>query len=140
MTVLADATAQSDMVGSPGYVRESVRTVLRLEGLAVLAVAAAAYAQTGASWYLFGILFLSPDLSLLAYLGGSRAGAIAYNAVHSYLGPLALLAAGYFGNSYLLPYALIWLAHNGMDRAVGYGLKYASSFGDTHLGFVGRRR
>ncbi len=140
MTVMAGATEQSDIADNSGYVRESVRTILRLEGLAVLAAAVTAYAQTGASWYLFGILFLSPDLSLLAYLGGSRAGAIAYNAVHSYLGPLALLAAAYFGNSYLLPYALIWIGHNGMDRAVGYGLKYASSFGDTHLGFVGKRR
>jgi hypothetical protein len=28
---------------------------------------------------------------------------------------------------------LIWIAHIGVDRALGYGLKYPSSFKDTHL-------
>jgi hypothetical protein len=27
-----------------------------------------------------------------------------------------------------------------MDRMFGYGLKYGTAFGDTHLGRVGRRR
>jgi hypothetical protein len=31
------------------------------------------------------------------------------------------------------------LAHVGMDRAVGYGLKYPTAFGRTHLGVVGRK-
>jgi hypothetical protein len=35
------------------------------------------------------------------------------------------------------PLALIWLAHIGIDRALGYGLKYASGFGFTHLGRIG---
>jgi hypothetical protein len=30
--------------------------------------------------------------------------------------------------------ALIWLAHIGMDRMLGYGLKYSGGFKDTHLG------
>jgi hypothetical protein len=29
--------------------------------------------------------------------------------------------------------ALIWFAHISMDRTVGYGLKYPTSFKDTHL-------
>ena len=33
--------------------------------------------------------------------------------------------------------ALIWIAHIGLDRALGYGLKYATGFGDTHLGHIG---
>ena len=28
---------------------------------------------------------------------------------------------------------LIWLAHIGMDRAIGYGLKYPTNHKDTHL-------
>ncbi len=35
--------------------------------------------------------------------------------------------------------ALVWIAHIGFDRALGFGLKYASRFGDTHLGRTGRR-
>ena len=32
--------------------------------------------------------------------------------------------------------ALIWVAHIGMDRLMGYGLKYPSAFKDTHLQHV----
>ena len=34
--------------------------------------------------------------------------------------------------------SLIWLAHIGMDHALGYGLKYASGFAVTHLGRIGK--
>ncbi len=34
--------------------------------------------------------------------------------------------------------SLIWLAHIGIDRALGYGLKYADGFGFTHLGRIGK--
>lgn len=116
-----------------------VRTLLRMEGLAVLALATAAYAQFGAGWGWFALMFLLPDLSFLAYLAGPRAGAAAYNAAHSYAGPLGLLALGVLGaQPGLLAIALVWCAHIGFDRALGYGLKYASGFGQTHLGRVGR--
>ncbi len=117
----------------------SVLLLLRLEGLAVLSLATAAYAQFGAGWGWFALLFLLPDLSFLGYLAGPRVGALAYNAAHSYVGPLALLAAGILGAMpALLAIALVWCAHIGFDRALGYGLKYASGFGDTHLGPIGR--
>ena len=32
----------------------------------------------------------------------------------------------------------ILIAHTGMDRAAGYGVKLASAFGDTHLGRIGK--
>ena len=32
----------------------------------------------------------------------------------------------------------ILVAHSGMDRLAGYGLKYPGSFHDTHLGRIGR--
>lgn len=56
------------------------RTLLRLEGLAMLAGGVAAFAMLGASWALFAVLFLVPDLSLLGYLANPRAGAHIYNA------------------------------------------------------------
>jgi len=88
---------------------------------------------------MYALLFLVPDLSFAAYLFGPRAGAVAYNTMHSTLGALALAVFGYIaGEPGALLIALIWLAHIGFDRALGYGLKYASAFGDTHLGRVGR--
>ena len=109
------------------------RQLLRLEGLAMLVLAIAAYAALGASWGWFAALFLVPDLSLLGYLAGPRVGAWIYNAGHSLIGP-ALLAA------FAPALAVIWLAHIGFDRALGYGLKYSSAFTATHLGNVGRQR
>ncbi|MDR6535671.1 DUF4260 domain-containing protein [Variovorax soli] len=113
--------------------------MLRLEGLAVLAAAVAAYQYLGASWGAFAMLFLLPDLSFLGYLAGPRVGAAAYNAAHSYIGPVALLTSGLVGERpAVLAFGLIWAAHIGLDRALGYGLKYGSEFGATHLGRIGR--
>ena len=119
----------------------SVRTWLRLEGLAVLVASLFFYRQQSASWLLFAVLFLAPDLSMLGYIAGPRIGAAAYNIVHSYLLPLIFLfVAVLTAHSTLIPYALIWTAHIGFDRLLGYGLKYPSAFGDTHLGRIGNQK
>ena len=111
-----------------------VRLTLHAEGAATAALCVILYAQTGADWRLFALLILAPDLAMLGYIGGTRAGAVAYNAAHSYLAPLALAALGWaVGWPALLPLALVWGAHIGADRALGYGLKYATGFRDTHL-------
>ncbi|KQW61445.1 DUF4260 domain-containing protein [Variovorax sp. Root411] len=116
-----------------------VRALLRAEGAVVLGVALTAYAQFGAGWGVFALWLLAPDLSLLGYVAGPRVGAALYNAAHSYAGPVLLLALGVFA---AMPWAvaggLIWLAHIGLDRALGYGLKYATGFAATHLGRIGR--
>jgi hypothetical protein len=116
-----------------------VRAVLRVEGAAALAAAVALYAHAGFSWPLFALLFLAPDLTMLAYLIGPRAGAFVYNLAHTYAlaAPLAL-AGFYLGSALAAALGLIWVAHIGLDRMLGYGLKYESGFGLTHLGRIGR--
>jgi hypothetical protein len=118
-----------------------VQIFLRLEGLAAAVVSALFYAHTGASWWMFAALWLLPDLSMLGYLGGPKLGARIYNAIHSYVTPATLAATSILlGSSVLLPYALIWINHIGVDRLMGYGLKYPMGFGWTHLGRVGRAK
>lgn len=108
--------------------------LLRAEGVAVFAAATAIYFASGYLWWVFLLLLLAPDLSMLGYLGGPRLGSILYNAVHTLVVPLALtLAAWWLGWTWVVPVGLIWLAHIGMDRAVGYGLKYPDSFKHTHM-------
>lgn len=108
---------------------------LRLEGAAALSLSAYLYARTGQGWLLFALLLLAPDLSMLGYLAGSRAGAAAYNLFHSYALPLALGAyAVALESPPALALALIWTAHIGMDRMLGYGLKLPTGFRHTHLG------
>jgi Domain of unknown function (DUF4260) len=122
-----------------GFASGGVRAVLRLEGAAAFAAAIALYGHAGFSWLLFALLFFSPDLSMLAYLAGPRAGALVYNLVHTYALalPLALIGFG-FGSAVASALGLILVAHIGFDRLLGYGLKYGSAFGDTHLGRIGR--
>ena len=113
--------------------------LLRLEALAVLVVAVLIYGHTSSRWGLFALLFLTPDLSMLGYLAGPRLGAWCYNAVHTYVGPLALVVISWFTDSELhLALGLIWLAHIGFDRLLGYGLKTTEGFGFTHLGRIGK--
>ncbi|HJL19977.1 MAG TPA: DUF4260 domain-containing protein [Sandaracinaceae bacterium LLY-WYZ-13_1] len=110
------------------------RVVLGLEGLAVLAAATAAYVAAGGGWGLYAALFLVPDLGMLAYLAGPRLGAIGYGLTHNYVLPLGLVAAGHaVGAPTLLLAGLVWVAHIGFDRLLGYGIKYGSGFRDTHL-------
>jgi hypothetical protein len=95
------------------------------------------YADHGGSWVVFGVLFFAPDASFAGYLVGPRIGAALYNVAHSYVGPL-ILAAVLLSAGTGLPFALVWAAHIGFDRTLGYGLKYPSAFGDTHLGRIGQ--
>lgn len=124
-----------------GYPPRTVTRLLRLEGFVALAAAVTTYWFTGGNWWLFALLLLAPDLSMLGMLGGAKTGARIYNLAHTYTVPAVLGAIGWFGGlGWLVPLALIWIAHIGMDRAVGYGLKYPGSFRETHLGPMGKNK
>lgn len=124
-----------------GSVRGGVRLILQLEGLALFVAAVVAFNALDGSPGLFAALFFAPDLAFLAYLVNPRLGATAYNALHTTVAPLLLALAAHFTRSpSFFPIAAVWMAHIGFDRSVGYGLKYASAFGDTHLGRKGGPR
>src|SRR5690606_7024596 len=107
----------------------TAKYLLRLEGLAVLIGAALAYAHLDFSWWHFALFFLLPDVSFFGYLAGPKVGAVGYNLAHTYLFPVLLLALTFLlPSGVLTKVALIWLAHIGFDRLLGYGLKYASGF------------
>ena len=123
----------------PGAATGGVRTLLRLEGLALFAGMTLLYGVWDGSWWIYALLFLAPDLSFAAYLAGPKFGAMVYNAAHSYLAPMTLMTFGFAASSPLvLSIAMIWLAHIGFDRALAYGLKYSAGFGFTHLGWIGK--
>jgi hypothetical protein len=115
----------------------SVPALLRAEGLIALAVAVTAYRYGGGTWLMFGVMFLLPDVSMLGYIASPRIGARIYNLGHTYIAPALLALAGVVMTAPVLHLmALIWAAHIGFDRLLGYGLKYPSAFGATHLGSV----
>ncbi len=110
------------------------RLLLHLEGVAVAIAAVVVYFWADHPWWLLLVLALAPDLSMAAYAAGPRIGAAAYDVVHTYAIPLGIGAIGVVAQSdAAVAVALIWLTHIGVDRAIGYGLKYPTGFKDTHL-------
>jgi hypothetical protein len=110
------------------------RVLLRAEGVAVAAAAIALYFHADYPWWLLVALALAPDVSMVGYLAGSRIGAAAYDAAHTYVLPVGLAAIGLILDAETaIQLGLIWLTHIGVDRAIGYGLKYPTDFKDTHL-------
>lgn len=107
----------------------------RFEGAVVLLLSLLIYNGLGMSWWLFVGLLLAPDLFMLGYLSGPRIGALVYNIGHTYTTPLLVMAFGFItGITGLMPVVIIWIAHIGMDRMFGYGMKLPGGFKQTHLG------
>jgi hypothetical protein len=126
-------------MASVTYIRQNSNVIspgvlLRLEGVAAFIGAVTAYAHLNGSGWLFALLLFLPDVSMAGYLLNVPTGALTYNIAHTYIFPAALLALALTsGWSLGVLLALIWLAHIGMDRTLGFGLKYPTAFKDTHL-------
>ena len=119
----------------------AVRTLLRLEGVAILVFAVGLYLRSGGSAWLLIPLVLAVDVSMAGYLVSPRLGAVTYNLLHSWAPGFAVLAFGVVaGTDVVVSGGAVLVAHVGMDRMAGYGLKYPTAFADTHLGRIGRSR
>ena len=118
-----------------------VRTWLQAEGMSILTLSMLLYWYFGSNWWIFIGLLLIPDLSMLPYFFNPRIGSLSYNMVHSYSLPLGLAAVAVAVRRFeMLPFLCTWTAHIGMDRFLGFGLKYPTAFAQTHLGPLGPRR
>ncbi len=123
-----------------GTVHGIPRLWLRLEGATLLISTLILYAATGRSWWVVATVVLLPDLFMVGYLGGTRLGALMYNIAHATPAPALLAGLGSWQHwQSLVAVALVWLAHIGLDRLMGYGLKYSDHFQHTHLGWIGHR-
>lgn len=110
------------------------KIIIHLEGVIVFIAAIYMYALNEFSWLIFLLLLLVPDVSMLAYLINNQIGAQVYNLFHTYIVSISLILIGVFLKlDVLLMIGLIWTSHIGMDRMLGYGLKYKTSFKDTHI-------
>ena len=115
------------------------RRWLRLEGLAVFVAGAIAFGRLGGELPWFVPALLVPDLAIAGYVAGPRAGAFVYNLVHNWAFGLTVAGAGLaLGITPLALAGAVLVAHTGMDRSAGYGLKFVSGFGETHLGRIGK--
>jgi hypothetical protein len=138
---LAQVVPEATYSPAPGMTDGAVRTWLRLEGLAAFGAGLALFGASGGNWLFIVPLILLPDLSAVGYLAGPRVGAFAYNLVHNWVPGIAVLGLGaWLASPAILLTAAVLIAHVGMDRAVGYGMKLPGSFKDTHLGRMGRSK
>lgn len=113
------------------------KIMLHIEGFSILLLSLYMYMHFQYSWVMFVILLFAPDLSMFAYLLNYRIGAIVYNFFHTYSVAIGfILISLLLENQLLLAIGLIWMAHIGMDRMFGFGLKYPGQFKDTHLNRV----
>ncbi len=88
----------------------------------------------------FGLLLFVFDFFMIGYLFNSKVGAYVYNLGHSMIFPPMLFLIGYVTDTrIIIGFSLIWFAHIGLDRLLGYGLKFTSDFKDTHLGHIGKK-
>jgi hypothetical protein len=126
-------------VDQPGRKGKNMKTLLRLEEFALFLFAVFLFTKLDYPWWLFLILFLTPDLGALGYLGGSRVGAATYNLTHHKGIAIAFYLAGILASIEALQLVgVIMFAHSSLDRVFGYGLRYTDSFDHTHLGWVGK--
>ena len=112
-----------------------MKDLLRVEELALAALAVFLFRFLGYAWWWMAVLFFAPDASMVGYLAGPRVGAFTYNLVHHKAVAVAVYIVGYFAPSHAMQLAgVVMLAHSSADRVLGYGLKYPDSFKHTHLG------
>ena len=116
-----------------------MKALLKTEELAEMLLAVVVFAQLPYAWWVLPAAFLLPDLSMLGYLAGPRAGAFSYNLLHHKALAIAMGLTGWaLGQPLLLLAGTVLLFHSAFDRMLGYGLKYGSGFQHTHLGQIGR--
>ena len=114
-----------------------VRLFLRAEAMATLIAGLAAYGHLGGNWLAFVPLLFLPDVAMVGFMRNVRVGSLTYNLGHNLATAGVALGFGlWLGAGWLALAGSILVAHIGMDRLLGYGLKYPSTFKDTHLQHV----
>ncbi len=118
-----------------------MKDLIRIEELFLALLAFYLFLGLPYAWWWFLVFFLAPDLSMIGYALGPRVGAMSYDVVHHKGTAVGLfILGGYLGIPWIQAMGLILLGHSSLDRVFGYGLKYADSFQNTHLGLIGRAR
>ncbi|MCB9046458.1 MAG: DUF4260 domain-containing protein [Chitinophagales bacterium] len=116
-----------------------MKKIIEIEELA-LTIAAIYLIYTlhiGLSWWVYVLLFFSPDIGMIGYLLNNKSGAVIYNLFHHRAAAIIVAGIGYYLlNDYLILAGLIMLAHASFDRIFGFGLKYYTGFKHTHLGVM----
>jgi hypothetical protein len=111
-----------------------IAKIIKFEGIAVFLTCLYFYSTLDASWLVFALLWLVPDISMAGYFKDKKIGAIMYNLAHTYILAIAIVVWGLWqGDNFIVSLGVILASHIGLDRFLGFGLKYQSGFKDTHI-------
>ncbi len=125
----------------PAHVNGKPRLWLRLDGGVLFVASIFLFGATRQPWWIYPVVLFVPDIAMIGYLRNTKIGALSYNAGHSYFLPSFLVLIGWEWHHIMaIAIGVIWIGHIGMDRVLGYGLKYDDSFKDTHLGNLATRK
>jgi hypothetical protein len=115
-----------------------MKNILSVEELVMFVLGVYLFSLLPYQWWWFLVLLLTPDISMLGYLFGTKTGAISYNIFHHRGIAIALYLIGVYLEIPLCQLiGVILFSHAAMDRVFGYGLKYGKGFKYTHLGEIG---
>lgn len=118
-----------------------MKAALKIEELAMFLLGIYVFGFLDYAWWWFLLLFFAPDVSILGYLFGNRAGALLYNLCHHKGVAIFIFLIGSF---FLVPVlqllGVIIFSHASFDRMLGYGLKFEKGFKYTHLGRIGKEK
>ena len=112
----------------------------RIEGLSIALGVSVFYFLNNGNAFVFAVTIILVDFFMIGYLFDKKLGAIFYNLGHSYTISVILWFLSLLDSSnLLLGISAAWIAHIGIDRAFGFGLKHTTGFHDTHLGRIGKK-
>lgn len=112
-----------------------MKRIIQLEELAMFLLSIYLFSQLNFAWWWYLVLILTPDIRMIGYIFGNKAGAITYNLFHHKAVALAVYVFGlYLQNETIQLIGIILFGHSSMDRMMGYGLKTYEGFKFTHLG------
>lgn len=116
-----------------------MKNIIRLEEAIQLVLAIYLFSHLPFSWWIYVVLFLAPDISMLGYIFGARIGALCYNLFHHKgIAISVYLIGAYTSSDVVMLGGLLLFGHSAFDRILGYGLKYSDDFKHTHLGWIGK--
>ena len=117
-----------------------MKNIIKLEELAMFGLCLYVLSIFHVNWWWYLIILLGPDISMLGYLGGNKAGAACYNLFHHKGIAVAIFVAGLILPNVLIQViGIVMFGHSSMDRFFGYGLKTTEGFKYTHLGMIGKK-
>ena len=110
---------------------------LRLEALSLAMLMTALTYVAGVPLWLLVVLFPVFDVGMIGYVLNSRIGALTYNFSHNATTATFFIMFGALLDSkYISFIGFCWTFHIAVDRLLGFGLKYKTTFYRTHLGEI----